>query len=220
MRKFSLLFCVFTLLSALVGSAAAADEPVYDISLFEQGDPAHYGIIIADVTAMLNGQEPTYFAAGDELSTIYSMVAGSAYATNIGYAVIDIDGDGIDELLIGENPGDMSGTIFYNGFSIINDEVKELFNGSERNRWYLASDNTLINEGSNSAFNSGTYAYALEDGQLKFTEAVIYDSEQSNGPWFRVTDPIGEQVSISEGEASAFQNAHPYLNIELTPFVM
>ncbi len=219
MRKISFILCVFALLSALTG-IAAADEPLYDIPLFEQGDPAHYGIIIADVTAMLNGKEPSYFAAGDELSTIYAMVAGSGYAQNIGYAVVDIDGDGIDELLIGENPGDMSGTVFYNGFSIFNDEVQELFNGGERDCWYMSDGGTLVNVGANSAFSSGTYAYTLENGRLKFTEAVIYDSELANGPWFRVIDEGGTQVPIDENEVSAFQNAHPYLNIELTPFVM
>ncbi len=219
MRKISLILCVFALLAALSG-IAAADEPLYDIPLFVQGDPAHYGIIIADVTAMLNGQEPTYFAAGDELSTIYSMVAGSVYAQNIGYAIVDIDGDGIDELLIGENRGNMDGTAFYNGFTVLNDEVRELFNGGERDCWYMSNGGTLVNVGANSAFSSGSYVYSLENGRLTFTEAVIYDSELANGPWFRVIDAGGAQVPVGSDEVSAFENAYPYLNVELTPFVM
>ena len=219
MKKTALILCVFALLAALT-SIVIADEPAYDIPLADQGDPAHYGAILEDVTAMLNGQEPAYFAAGDELSSVYSMVANSEYAKNFGYAVVDINGDNVDELLIGENQGEMNGTVFYNGFTLVNDQLKELFNGGERDCWYVSDGNTFVNVGANSAFSSGSYAYTLDEGNLKFSDGIVYDSEAAGGPWFKVVGAdAAVQEPISEAEVTAFEDAHPYLNIELTPFV-
>lgn len=86
----------------------------------------------------------------------------------MGFSKKDIDGDGIDELVIGENIDDGPTTV-YDIYSI-NMKDGSLFHpvrGGERDRFYILSDGTVIEEGSNSAFDSFSRAFYVKDGELK-----------------------------------------------------
>ena len=96
------------------------------------------------------------------LSPVYSY--NSPYA---GYTIKDIDGNGIDELLI----GDMfeNGDYFLYDIYTINPKdgtIIHLADGGERDRFKINGNGVIIEEGSNSAFDSFQKGYSIVDGQL------------------------------------------------------
>lgn len=144
----------------------------------------------------------------------------------IGYYVMDIDGDGTDELLIGLcGYEDSMGLYGYNNgmmydlYTMINGERVQILSSGERDRYYLCQDNVIANEGSGGALSSSWDYYNLENGELEIKEAVFYDGyHDEENPWFYTTADPYENYSnpISEETARSLIAQYEYQNI---PFI-
>lgn len=147
-----------------------------------------------------------------------------------GYCLFDIDGDGIDELFIGENrdPDDGYRTSIYEVYSIKGGNWIRVLSGGERDRYYLSSDGTFYNEGSGSAFNNVLIHYRAE-GPYKFLEPIdgmIYDSNYKRpdgGCWFYSEDDFWNTENakpVSEKEYNDYYKKaeDSYVDISYTPF--
>ena len=76
-----------------------------------------------------------------------------------------------------------------------------VFNGWERNVYYLTSDNRIFNRASNGAANTFYHVYTFRNGQLVLESSVIYDGfTDPDNPWF-YQEGSGEPVSITEEDA-------------------
>ncbi|MCD7949553.1 MAG: hypothetical protein LUG12_04750 [Erysipelotrichaceae bacterium] len=153
----------------------------------------------------------------DTYDNIIEETKNSSY--NLGYLLKDIDNNGIDELIIGEYPDDDSSwnEVIYDIYTIDNDEIVHIVEGSERNRYYLCDNGTLANECSNSA-SYATYAYyTFTDNSLILNEAIIYNSEaNAESPWFYTTTDLNDwSQSITEDEALEIINSYTYIQLEL-----
>ena len=97
------------------------------------------------------------------LSQVYSYCSELA-----GYAIKDIDGDGIEELLIGDNFGS-DGYDIYDIYTInpADGSLFHLAKGGERDRFRINGEGVIIENGSNSAFDSFTKGYVIKDGKLE-----------------------------------------------------
>ena len=144
--------------------------------------------------------------------------------TKIGYTFIDIDKNGILELLIGE-VDTKAGYVgmFFDLYTVINNEVVLVASSAERDRYYLGKDYCILNEGSSSASlsNNSKYLYDGEKGCLIFQESVIYDGDaDADNPWFYSSSDMGEgqRVSISEEDALKKRESYVYQAINFTPF--
>ena len=98
---------------------------------------------------------------------------------NLGYIMIDLDGDGVKELLLGENDPHPNGE--YNGFiydlyTCKGDTVKHLFSGGTRNHLILTENNEFINEWSSSSDDYGTIFYKYENSNLQEVESLVGSS--------------------------------------------
>lgn len=74
--------------------------------------------------------------------------------SSIGYAVRDISGDGIPELIIGEMiaPGaEGPRSHIYSIYTLVNGKPKNTIDASARNNWHLMEYNKLLNQGSGGA---------------------------------------------------------------------
>ena len=86
----------------------------------------------------------------------------------VGYAVEDLDGNGIFELAIGT----ISGDDFYGKLIFVLYTLDEggkpvlIFSSSDRDRYYYAGDNKFANVGSSSAFDSFATTLKLKDEKL------------------------------------------------------
>lgn len=140
-----------------------------------------------------------------------------------GYLLMDLDGNGVDELLFGENHDDDWNGIVYNIYTISGGSLVRVADGWERNRYYLCENGCIANEGSGGASES-TYCYYTFDGTaLKPVESIVYDaSSDPENPWFYTTgEPFSETArltGISEDEARAVMDGYAYVLPQFTPF--
>lgn len=146
-------------------------------------------------------------------------------ATEIGYTFMDLDGDGINELLIGEMPvREGLGDMLFDVYTVSGGQVTLVASSEERDRYYLCQGKELANEGSASAFISSYSYYVLSGGRLRLEEAVIYDETiDKYAPWFYSTVGWGDEgsyIPISERTAETVMDQHPYQMLSLTPFSM
>lgn len=141
---------------------------------------------------------------------------------SIGYnPVTDIDHDGQEELLISElaPESDEDNMLVLAAYTLKDDGVHPIFISSERNRFFLLDllDNpgeaiNIVNEGSNSAFNSFHAEKRLENGELILVQAVVYDDTvDADHPWYLTYDQdmnLENAESITEDEANAIIEAN------------
>lgn len=119
---------------------------------------------------------------------------------DIGYSLADLDNDGTDELIIGLVD---DSSVFYDLYTIKNRELIQVATGSERSWYGLCLGGMILNGGANSAFGGYTAYYTFDGKSLVFSEALIYDSEADNGPYFystSSTDDCSNPVSEEEYE--------------------
>lgn len=105
----------------------------------------------------------------------------------IGYIYYDTNGDGIDELLIGEiTNGNWKGVI-YDIYTMVNRMAQHVISGGSRNRFYVCDTSFICNEYSSGAMESGVRVYNLVENSTELFPQVNfkYDGyENSKNPYF------------------------------------
>lgn len=148
------------------------------------------------------------------------------YGARLGYAFMDFDGNGVDELVIGETAQSeyMPGMI-YNVYTLDNGYPRVVLNGWTRSSFTYSTDGRFINNWSNGAGNSGTSAYRIVDGQALFCGCIELDTEGARGeasPWYylaRPDDKATAENAVSERFASEWSRsvAAKRTRLELLP---
>ena len=165
-----------------VPTAAPAAEPAAEPTVEPTAEPAaepSAAPVEADATAAYAGVFETYTTllsegwGGEELMAhdlplLIMYCVGDAPFDNIGYLLLDVDGDGTQELLIGTLASDeFYAPIVFEMYTLTPDgSVVRVFSSQERARYYLCDDNTFLFEGSNSAADSVSCSYSYADGTL------------------------------------------------------
>ncbi len=132
------------------------------------------------------------------MSYMYNVLAQSNQNVmdKIGYTYYDINGDGIDELLIGEiTQGDLKG-IIYDIYTMVNRKPAHVVSGGSRDRYFACDDGFLCNDYSQSANESGKIVYNLVENSTELFLQVAFkydDSTNKNNPWFISYDASGEK---------------------------
>lgn len=149
--------------------------------------------------------------------------------SDVGYAFVDLDNNGIPELLVSTVQDAVDGMI-YDLYSYAEDNVVHLASSMERDRYYLCEDNTIYNEGSGGAAVSSTRMYEMNADKcyLSLKEMVVYDSElNQENPWFYSTvecynDYMGFDANCLTGivqeEAFAIEAKYRKKSFDLTLF--
>lgn len=137
------------------------------------------------------------------------------YYENLGYAMQDLDGNGIDELIITD------GLNIYDLYTIIQDEEVgplHLISAMERIQYYLTSDGWIYNLGSGGAAVSYYTLYSLDGRELKLLEGYMMDADTDpNNPWFYY-DGENRLGPCPTAEAAAATDAIVFQEIPFTPF--
>ena len=180
--------------------------PEYDeiIRLYQKGEKLHWS------TEEFREHDLCYLAG-------YEM---NVEQKQTGYYVTDIDGDGVDELMVGVpfEEGIYDG-MFYGLYTMINDQRVLVATSGERDRYYLCQDHTIANEGSSGAALSVYSYYDFLSGKLQLKECVFTDgNDHPENPWFYSTSNPYEDYSnpISEEEARNVMNKYVYETIPYT----
>ena len=143
-----------------------------------------------------------------------------SYATSpseLGYALLDLDNDGTDELIVAN---DAERQVIYDLYSLVDGKLVHVFTGWDRNSYELREGYRILNIGSNGAA-SADYVYChLSNGQLVTDSLIRFDAATDpDHPWFRGTGendlaPITDE-NWSEDE---IYSAAASLPIVITPF--
>ena len=165
-----------------VPTAAPAAEPAAEPTVEPTAEPAaepSAAPVEADATAAYAGVFETYTTllsegwGGEELMAhdlplLIMYCVGDAPFDNIGYLLLDVDGDGTQELLIGTTVDDpFYAPIVFEMYTLSPDgSVARVFSSQERARYYLCDDNSFLFEGANSAADSVSCSYSYADGTL------------------------------------------------------
>lgn len=163
-------------------------------------------------TYILAQQEQWDAAACQEAGISYLAVHGEA-TDKIGYLLLDMDGDGVDELLFsdGDNILDL--------YTVVDGEVVHLLSGTERNVYYYCVGGYIGNRGSSGAGNTSYNFYRLEDGSLVLERNVTYDADlEEVGPWITYVggSTCGMIDSITEERAYEIIDSYVPLSLRLT----
>ena len=143
--------------------------------------PLYGEILDAYFDALLQGFTPDqYTAAG--LNYLVGVVGD---VTKVGYSLEDLDGDGSTELLIGA----VGEPQIYAMYTVKDGVETQVIDAGERNSYRLGTDGVFINNGSNSAAQSGTMLFTFDNGELHLQDGLVSDfSVDEKNPWFYVKD--------------------------------
>lgn len=177
---------------------------------------------------------------GDEFCYMFPMsFSDPSYIDNIGYSFIDLNGDSIDELLIGmdsedeQQYGDIYQNVIYDLYTYMDDRVIHLATSGERFTYQLCVDNTIYYFGSSGAASNAYYHYQLDSNEpvLSTIECVYSEPDENweNVYWYHATSGVynpetysheGEEASmITEAEANTIRDAWPQkVDFSLTYF--
>ena len=206
-----------------------AEEPTEEPAEETADVPGVYALVLDEACAVLyNGMD--YDEEYRSLSTGVMEAAvqgeGETLLRELGYALQDLSGDGVPELLIARSDGTILG-----GYTIGSDgEIIQFLDGWARNRYYLLNDGRFYNSGSGGAMSSafGTYHLSADGTELvceehyftapkdeSWEEIGLYRNE--TGEW----DPaVSEELDVTEEEfwTRASQLERCAVLPELTPF--
>lgn len=137
---------------------------------------------------------------------------------SLGYTFVDLDNNGISELLISSSSHSQDGIIF-DMYTYKNGNIKQVFTSWFRDCYYLSVNNSIRNVGSGSALESSTSQYSFEDDLLKLIQEVRYDGyANKSNPWFYIAGEGVKPVSISKDKATAYMEQFPAVGYEIKLF--
>ena len=124
---------------------------------------------------------------------LYGDGNGKDTLKRIGYTYSDLNDDGIQELLITDITESKKQDTIFDIFTMVNRKPAHVISGWERNRFYSHENSLIVNEFSNSAFESGKFVYNLESNgtNLVYQLGIKYDSNEDN-PYFLSYDNKGD----------------------------
>ena len=138
----------------------------------------------------------------------------------LGFARHDINGDGVDELIIGNTADDRT---VYSIYAQKDGQVFSVFDGWFRNVGFICADGTVVVQGSGGAAITYRSYYSFDGSALKVFGSVIHEGNASpNSPWFISSDDdkdIMNDSPASEAQALGLiqQYESQYLSFELAP---
>ena len=161
-HKISTIFIVATML--LTGCNSSSDKGANmknDENTFNTGYAA-YDEVLGKIALAINNADDS---ENGEYSYIYGRF-GKMGSSDFGYALIDIDKDNKQELVIGENGTSEYPSILYDMYMMDGKNMIHVFSGGERDRYYATNiDNAFTEEASSSADLFFTDTFLVENGE-------------------------------------------------------
>ena len=188
-----------------------------------------YAVIIDNIIKAhpWNDDDLTMVPENPELSYMYRR---NSELSEIGFALIDLDGNGQEELIISD-----PSKFVYDLYTVSNGKAVHLFDSGERHYYILRENGVVENSWLGSSATSGHDFYKLNDGKLELVERITLDayhaldaglindlSEANDDNCFFRSNSENEKdyIAVSFDEAikaiENYQNANESLMIEYT----
>lgn len=160
------------------------------------------------------------------------------YGITAGYLQTDIDGDGVDELILGTTSQDTTESgepWYYNDndqiydlFTIRDGKLLHVFEGWCRNRYYICGDGVIANHGSGGAATGDLMFYRYNKGEMELIEGVYWDNGtrtyyKDGQEVYTVNYPEDDFYSFEDDSiASKYEeslDSYRYHKLKVIPFV-
>lgn len=236
MKKLSVLLLIFAMLLSLaacgsnpsapttapetVPATEAPTEPAQTEAPTEvpvvTAKPLYGEVLDGYFDALLQGFGPQeYMDRG--LNYLVGMVGD---VDKVGYAMDDVDGDGVSELMVGS----VDEGLIYAMYTVKDGQETQIIDAMERSTYQLTSDGLILNRGTNGAASYGYNLYRLENGSLQFQDALVFDAaKDEKNPWFYTKDPEWaqdalESIDTEVGETTEQDLLESTVKISFIPF--
>ena len=132
--------------------------------------PNEYATIINNIINAYpwNDDDMNMVPENPELSYMYRQ---NSELSEVGFALIDLDGNGQEELIISD-----PSKFVYDLYTISNGKAVHLFDSGERFYYVLRENGFVENSWSSSAAANGHDFYRINDGKLVFIERITLDA--------------------------------------------
>ena len=171
--------------------------------------------------------EGAYF--DHEMSAMVAYYYEGNALDNVGFACIDLDGDDIQELVIGAIQNADMHPVVFEIWTLQDGKPVMLVQSGSRNRYYLqyAEDDemwSIANEAENGAASHAVYYLYLMEGKLEVMQGIVFDAAaDENEPWFMAYDldwDVSNDSPIDEDTANAVMEANRniYSALEYIPY--
>lgn len=205
----------------------AITEPETEETEFA-GDENSYEAVLAKYRRALEEKWDPGRLMSEDISILLSYCYEGSPLHNVGFCLLDMDGNGTEELLLGEIAGDefVDGMLF-DVYSLADETLIHLVSGSERDRYYLMEEEAggyhIANEASAGAGHSGWFYANLMHNELNIHQAIIYDQSETGAAWYMMYEKgwdVSEAKVIEEDLARAIidSNEKHYVEVAYTPF--
>lgn len=193
-------------------------DPLDEVVTTEPSTPDYTGE--ADIIKAIQDIKSLYLKAvaeGWDMETcqnagISLLTAHCTSTDQLGYALLDIDGNGTEELIISD------GNVIFDLYSFENGESVHVISGGERNSYTLCEGNFISNIASGGAANTVYTFYELHGTDFIWYEKVIYDGSDEEGPWFTSHIAVSmTRIAVDEATALSIIDSYQMVPIEIEP---
>ncbi|MGI5884584.1 MAG: hypothetical protein ACOX83_06420 [Candidatus Spyradocola sp.] len=232
MNKRILCLLVLCLLALTACSAPAASEPT--VAPTEEASPTAAPTAAASPTAAPTAEAvPTDTPAATEapedpyadLLATYEQAAQEGWDMDAcdaaglslmcgrpeqewGYALVDLDGDGTQEFLVG------NGREIFDLYALQDGQPQKLLTGWERNAYVLCEDGTIYNTASGGAAYTVFTDYQVRGGALVPVRTVVFDTDTWTS--YDGAEGEGEGTVLTQEEADAWMEGHNVRTLSVT----
>ena len=135
---------------------------------------------------------------------------------NVGFTLMNLDGDGIPELIIGAILGSERDPLVFEIWTAHNGEPVLLAQSGSHNRYYLQYSDvddlwSVAYEAENGAANHAVYYLQLVEGEFRVIQGIVFDaSANENNPWFMAYDldwDVSNDIPVDEETATSIMQA-------------
>ena len=183
-------------------------------------DVTGYDALIAAVTAVIADPAAAEYTEESDFSSVY--YSGDQFQTS-GYLLRDLDGNGVNELLFGENDEAGWNGIIFDIYTIVDGEVVRIVDGWERSRYYICENGCIAHEWDAGAGDFGFDYYVYQGTELKFIEGIAFSGTASGEQWYYSGEHEFAQTEdemISAERAEEIRGGYAYEYPQYTPFVL
>jgi hypothetical protein len=181
------------------------------------GYPQYDELIELIVDINTNYEDPRQGCIDYGISYIFGSYNTYDYS---GFYLLDLDGDGTEELLLGSN-GNNAWRVVYMIYTIRDGNLEMVCSGGERDTYHLCEDNYILEEGTGGAANGLEAYYRFENGKLVLVDGIVFDGfYNEENPWYLCDESLNVEtgIPITFEQVEEIRSKYTEIPIEFTLF--